>query len=409
MRKFFVERNQIKNNIIEIINEDVNHIKNVLRLETDTLIQISDGEKNYISKISKIEKEKIICEIVEVLENKNEASVKIDIFQGLPKSDKMEYIIQKCTELGVNEYFPLNMKRSIVKLSGKDEQKKIVRSRRLTKVLSITGIVFFICCFAMFIYFIKFIPIPTHSFLKILRVIGCVLLGMLGLTISMFTTMFTFGILISKVEYNLPQMRKEFIAKSCEPIRTYYGLADDYLITKCFESTNSLFNNHDICIFRYGNEIRITTDIVNGFINVNCDLGCYSIKFNELKIYKNDYNDKRVTVLEFNKEKFIIGIKAYSYIDKLMKTKVYKYLGKSIEINEEYIYIKNNKNIQKVKIKNIEKVELEIPQYTGIPGSGHSYNYAFRILDNNSNLMVIDIVLERDEEKEIIDFFKAQL
>ena len=89
-----------------------------------------------------------------------------------------------------------------------------------------------------------------------------------------------------------------------------------------------------------------------------------------------------------------------------MKTKVYKYLWKSIEINEEYIYIKNNKKIQKVKIKNIEKVELEVPQYTGIPGSGHSYNYTFRILDNNSNSMVIDIVLERDEEKEIIDFLK---
>ena len=225
---------------------------------------------------------------------------------------------------------------------------------------------------------------------------------MLGLLISMFT----FGILISKVEYNLPEMRKEFIKKASEPIRKYYGLSDEYLITKCFESTNTSFNDHDICIFRYGNEIRMTTDIVKGFINGNCDLGCYSIKFNELKIYKDDYNDKRATILEFDKEKFVIGIKAYSYISKLMKTKVYKYLWKSIEINEEYIYIKNNKKIQKVKIKNIEKVELEIPQYTGIPGSGHSYNYTFRILDNNSNSMVIDIVLERDEEKEIIDFLK---
>ena len=133
MRKFFVERNQIKNNIIEIINEDVNHIKNVLRLEIDTLIQISDGEKNYISKIKQINKDIVICEIVEAFENKNEASVKIDIFQGLPKSDKMEYIIQKCTELGVNEYFPVNMKRSIVKLSGKDEQKKIERWQKIVE------------------------------------------------------------------------------------------------------------------------------------------------------------------------------------------------------------------------------------------------------------------------------------
>jgi len=131
MRKFFVDKKQITNNIIEIINEDVNHIKNVLRLEIDTLIQISDGEKNYISKISKIEKDIVICEIVEEIENKNEANVKIDIFQGLPKSDKMEYIIQKCTELGVNEYFPVSMKRSIVKLSGKDEQKKIERWQKI--------------------------------------------------------------------------------------------------------------------------------------------------------------------------------------------------------------------------------------------------------------------------------------
>ncbi len=290
---------------------------------------------------------------------------------------------------------------------GKDEQKKIKRSDRLTKLLSISGLIFFICCFGLFIFFIQLIPIPTHSFLKVLRGIGCVLLGMLGLIISMFTTMFIFGILVSKVEYNLPEMRKEFIKKASEPIRKYYGLSDEYLITKCFESTNTLFNDHDICIFRYGNEIRITTDIVKGFINGNCDLGCYSIKFNELKIYKDDYNDKRATILEFDKEKFVIGIKAYSYISKLMKTKVYKYLWKSIEINEEYIYSKNNKKIQKVKIKNIEKVELEIPQYTGIPGSGHSYNYTFKVLDNNSKLMVLNIVLERNEEKEIIEFLKS--
>lgn len=133
MRKFFIERNQIKDDNIEIINEDVNHIKNVLRLEIDTLIQISDGDKNYIVKISEIEKEKIICKIIEEIENVNEPSVKIDIFQGLPKSDKMEYIIQKCTELGINEYFPVSMKRSIVKLSGKDEEKKILRWQKIAE------------------------------------------------------------------------------------------------------------------------------------------------------------------------------------------------------------------------------------------------------------------------------------
>ena len=290
---------------------------------------------------------------------------------------------------------------------GKDEQKKIKRSDRLTMLLSISGFIFFFCCLGMFIFFIQLIPVPKNTFFKILYGIGCAILGFIGVIISGIATGISFGILLDKVSYNLPEMGKEFIKKACEPIRKYYGLSDEYLITKCFESTNTLFNDHDICIFRYGNEIRITTDIVKGFINENCDLGCYSIKFNELKIYKDDYNYKRVTVLEFDKEKFVVGIRAHSHISKLMKTKVYKYLWKSIEINEEYIYIKNNKKIAKVEIKAIKKIELEMPQYTGIPGSGHSYNYTFRILDNNSQLMVLDIFLERNEEKEIIDFLKT--
>ena len=305
----------------------------------------------------------------------------------------------------INKVQQLANKQRLASL-GKDEKKKAKRSERLTKLVSFCGIIFFFCCFGMFIFFIKLIPVPKNTFLIILYGIGCVILGLIALIISAISTLIPFGILLDKVRYNLPEMRKEFIKKASEPIRKYYGISDEYLITKCFESTNTLFNDHDICIFRYGNEIRMTTDIVKGFINGNCDLGCYSIKFNELKTYKDDYNDKRVTVLEFDKEKFVIGIKAYSYISKLMKTKVYKYLEKSIEINEEYICIRNKKKIEKVEIKAIKKIELEIPQYTGIPGSGHSYNYTFRILDNNSNSMVIDIVLERDEEKEIIEFLK---
>ena len=305
----------------------------------------------------------------------------------------------------INKVQQLANKQRLASL-GKDEKKKAKRSERLTKLVSFCGIIFFFCCFGMFIFFIKLIPVPKNTFLIILYGIGCVILGLIALIISAISTLIPFGILLDKVRYNLPEMRKEFIKKASEPIRKYYGLSDEYIITKCFESTNTLFNDHDICIFRYGNEIRMTTDIVKGFINGNCDLGCYSIKFNELKIYKDDYNNKRATILEFDKEKFVIGIKAYSYIAKLMKTKVYKYLGKSIEINEEYIYIRNQKKIEKIEIKAIKKIELEIPQYTGIPGSGHSYNYTFKVIDNNSKLILLNIVLERNEEKEIIEFLK---
>lgn len=305
----------------------------------------------------------------------------------------------------INKIQNLVVKERLASL-GKDEQKKIIRKRRFTKILSICGFVFFIACFAMFIFFIKLIPVPTHFFLKILRGIGCVLLGMLGLIVSMVSTLFTFGFLISKVEYNLPQMRKEFIAKSCEPIRIYYGLTDEYLITKCFNSTNTLFNNHDICIFRYGNDLRLTTDIVKGFINGHCDLGCYSVKFDELNIYKDDYNGKRSTILEFGNVKFIIGIKAYPYIKKLMDTKVYKYLYKNVEINDEAIYFRKHKKSNKIYFIDIDKIELSIPKYTAIPGSGYDYTYTFNVFCKNSKITTFTIVLDREEEKEIIEYFK---
>lgn len=121
MRKFFVEPNQIKENEIEIIGENVNHIKNVLRLEIGEKIKIGDklSGKNYICEISSISKDNVICKKLEETVESVESNIYITVFQGLPKADKMELIIQKGTELGVTNIVPVSFKRSIVKLSRK--------------------------------------------------------------------------------------------------------------------------------------------------------------------------------------------------------------------------------------------------------------------------------------------------
>ena len=121
LRKFFVEPNQIKDNKIEIIGEDINHIKNVLRLEIGEEIKIGDklSGENYISQIESISKENIICKVLEKIGKSTEGNVELTVFQGLPKADKMELIIQKGTELGVTTIVPVQFKRSIVKLSRK--------------------------------------------------------------------------------------------------------------------------------------------------------------------------------------------------------------------------------------------------------------------------------------------------
>ncbi len=114
----------------------MNHIKNVLRCQNGEHIEICNSEtsKNYLCEINKIEKEEIECNILENLRSNVETDIKVTIFQGLPKADKMEYIIQKAVELGAYDITPVEMKRCIVKLNEKDKEKKIQRWQKISEV-----------------------------------------------------------------------------------------------------------------------------------------------------------------------------------------------------------------------------------------------------------------------------------
>ena len=136
MSKFFVKENQINKEIVTIKGEDVNHIKNVLRLNIDDNIQICNIDKaeNYICGISKISNEAIECIIFNRIESDSESNVHINIFQGLPKADKMELIIQKSVELGANEITPVEMKRCVSKIEEKSKSKKLERWQKISEV-----------------------------------------------------------------------------------------------------------------------------------------------------------------------------------------------------------------------------------------------------------------------------------
>lgn len=136
MPKFFVNNNQIIENQIKIIGQDVKHIKNVLRKNIGDEIDICDREKSkdYLCKILELNDKEIICEIEKVKEEKIESNIKVTIFQGLPKADKMELIIQKSVELGVFEIIPVEMKRCVVKLNEKEKIKKIERWQKISEV-----------------------------------------------------------------------------------------------------------------------------------------------------------------------------------------------------------------------------------------------------------------------------------
>lgn len=126
MYRFYVEADCISNDIITITGSDVNHIKNVLRLEKGDWLIACDGDgRDYVSRISEISSEYVRLGVEKVQETDTELNNKIVLFQGLPKKDKMEFIIQKAVELGVSEIVPVAMKRCVVKLdSGKAGKKQ---------------------------------------------------------------------------------------------------------------------------------------------------------------------------------------------------------------------------------------------------------------------------------------------
>ncbi len=131
MYQFFVENHQINtaDKRVTITGPDVNHIKNVLRMRAGEEIAVSNGAdgREYRCGILEFQEEQVLCELRFVKEDNVELPAKIYLFQGLPKADKMELIVQKAVELGVHEIIPVATKRCVVKLDDKKAASKINR------------------------------------------------------------------------------------------------------------------------------------------------------------------------------------------------------------------------------------------------------------------------------------------
>ena len=134
MNRFFGKSENIFSDYIIIDGADVNHIKNVLRMKNGEEVMISGGNNtDYHCRILEITDNEVKLSIIEKLESDKELSARIHLFQGLPKSDKMELIIQKCVELGVHEIIPVSMKRCVVNLDDKKSASKINRWQSISE------------------------------------------------------------------------------------------------------------------------------------------------------------------------------------------------------------------------------------------------------------------------------------
>ena len=128
MHRFFAEPGQIGEKEIVITGADVNHIRNVLRMRTGEEVLIADGRgAEYRCKLTDLGENEVHAQILWKLDGNAELASAVTLFQGLPKSDKMDLIVQKCVELGVDRIVPVSTKRAVVKLDAKKEQTRLKR------------------------------------------------------------------------------------------------------------------------------------------------------------------------------------------------------------------------------------------------------------------------------------------
>lgn len=134
MQQFFADPSWIQGNSIYIEGADVNHMKNVLRMKPGEDVRVNDGRgKTYLCCVNAYEEDRAVLDILKVLDSDTELPSRITLFQGLPKGDKMEWIVQKAVELGAYSVVPFAAKRSVVKLDEKKAAKKQARWQAIAK------------------------------------------------------------------------------------------------------------------------------------------------------------------------------------------------------------------------------------------------------------------------------------
>ncbi|MEW9667346.1 16S rRNA (uracil(1498)-N(3))-methyltransferase [Ammoniphilus sp. 3BR4] len=136
MQRYFVAQQNVsaEREQVVIVGDDVTHIARVMRSSVgDELICCDEQGACYLCKIEQIEKEEILCRMVEKLSLDRELPIRVTVAQGLPKGDKMEWVIQKGTELGAGAFVPFTSSRTVVQLDAKKEQKRLERWSKIAK------------------------------------------------------------------------------------------------------------------------------------------------------------------------------------------------------------------------------------------------------------------------------------
>ncbi|WP_213506346.1 16S rRNA (uracil(1498)-N(3))-methyltransferase [Paenibacillus faecis] len=134
MQRYFIDPGQFHDTSVVIAGDDARHIGKVMRSKPGDKLIVSDGVNRVaLAEIVKLDPQEVTAEIIEMLEPTGEPAVEVTVAQSLPKGDKMETVIQKCTEIGASAFLPFISERTVVQYDGKKEEKRTARWRKIAK------------------------------------------------------------------------------------------------------------------------------------------------------------------------------------------------------------------------------------------------------------------------------------
>ena len=171
-------------------------------------------------------------------------------------------------------------------------------------------------CFGFSVWGLTRIPEPEGNvFLMIAYMLGIAILGMVGMAFSIII-----GLLISVPIWKRANRRRisrqDILSKACEHLREYYGLQEPCIVTKCYDASDKKFKNQDVCIFVADDELRITTNLKNGFFHEEKDLGCHAFLRDEVTIDKIEGEKFLMAELTAGETTFLLGYRAKGFIEK---------------------------------------------------------------------------------------------
>ena len=200
----------------------------------------------------------------------------------------------------------------------KNEEKAIFRKERIWRMISTAVMltILFSCLLAGALLISSITP-PEAWYWKISVIPLKVVLGFVLFIVSALLSVSLSAPLDKKAaSFHVPKMKKELFSKACGHLRDYYGLCDPYIITKCHAASDRKFQNHDVCVFVSGDELRITTDIVHGFLHGERDLGCYAFHREDIVLAKQKKGDQLILELRAGDTLFLLGYRAKGFIER---------------------------------------------------------------------------------------------